>query len=206
MGDFFVKRIFKTALITVLCVAIFFGAAYAYLDYNLNKVVKDTEQKDYTVPYVRTPENRGIALVFPEDSAILVYLDFEDECIRLVDIESFDPACPQYYGYTTDYTVQISYELIEGIVDRVGGIELEYGGQKLRYTGVQVIDLIAYGHAQEMKRQIVLEIFNKISKNSFSKDDFVYIIQNSESNLSFVDCIDWIDYLKDMSGRVNFVN
>ncbi len=206
MGDFFMKRIFKVALITFLSGAIFFGAAYTYLDYNLNKAIKDTDQKDYTVPYVRTPENCGIVLIFPEGSAILVYLDFESECIRLLDIEEFDPSRPEYYGYTADYTVQTSYELIEGIVDRVGGIELEYQGEKMRYTGVQVLDLIAYGQAKELKRQMVLQIFDKISKNSFSKDDFVYIIENSESNLSFVDCIDWIDYLKDMSGRVNFVN
>lgn len=202
----FLKRIFKIALITFLSGAIFFGVAYAYLDYNLNEAVEDTDQKDYTVPYVRTPENCGIALVFPENSATLVYLDFEGECIRLLDIENFDPTRPEYYGYTADYTVQIGYELIEGVVDRVGGIELEYQGQKSRYTGVQVIDIIAYDSGQDIKRQIILQIFNKISKNSFSKDDFVYIIENSESNLSFVDCIDWIDYIKDMSGRVNFIN
>ncbi len=202
----FLKRALKIAIITFLSGAVFFGAAYTYLDYNLNKAIKDTDQKDYTVPYVRTPESCGIAFIFPNNSAMLTYLDFETECIWLLDIESFDHTRPEYYGYTADYTVQISYELIEGIIDRVGGIELEYGGQKLRYTGVQVIDLIAHIGEQDIKRQIILQVFSKISKNSFSKDDFVYIIENSESNLSFVDCIDWIDYLKDMSGRVNFVN
>lgn len=206
MGDFFLKRIFKTAIITFLSGAIFFGAAYAYLDYNFNKSVRDTDQKDYTVPYIRTPESRGVALLLPNGSATLAYLEFDEECIRLLDIESFDESCPEYYGYTVDYTIQISYELIEGIVDRVGGIELEIDGQKQRYTGVQVIDLIAYGRVKDLKREIILQVFDKISKNSFSKDDFVYIIENSKSNLSFIECFDWIDYLKDMSGRVQYVN
>ena len=165
-------------MIIFLSGAIFFGAAYAYLDYNINVDTADVDQKDYTVPYVRTPESCGIAFVFPDDSATLVYLDFEEENIRLLSIDSFDPSRPEYYGYTADYTVQTSYELIEGIIGRV----------------------------EDINRQILLQIFDKISKNSFSKDDFVYIIENSESDLSFVDCIDWLDYLKSMSGRVNFVN
>ena len=200
------KRILKTAIITFLSGAIFFGASFAYLDHSLGKPARDTDQKDYTVPYIRTPESQGIAIVFPSGSATLAYLDFDEECIRLLDIENFDESCPEYYGYTVDYSIQISYELIEGIVDRVGGIELEIDGQKQRYTGVQVIDHIAYGRAKDMKREIVLQVFDKISKNNFSKDDFVYIIENSEGNLSFVDCIVWLDYLKDMSGRVQFVN
>ena len=32
----------------------------------------------------------------------------------------------------------------------------------------------------------------------FSKDDLVYILENSKSTLSFVDCIDWINHLKNI--------
>ena len=200
------KRIFKIALITFLSGAVFFGAAYGYLSYSFNKQIADADQKDYTVPYAQTPESCGIVFIYPDNSATLVYLDFNKENIRLLDIESYDETRPEYYGYTADYTVSTSYELIEGIVDRVGGIEIEYQGKKMRYTGVQVIDMIAYGQVDDIKRQILLQIFDKISQNSFSKDDFVYIIENSESNLSFIDCIYWLDYLKSMSGRVDFIN
>ncbi len=200
------KRIFKVALITFLSGAIFFGVAYAYLDYNINHKVADADQKDYKVPYVRTPESCGIVFVFPNDSATLTYLDFEKENIMIIDIENYDPSRPEYYGYTADYTVHTNYELIEGIIDRVGGIEIEYNDTKQRYTGVQIIDMIAYGEVKDIRRQILMQIFDKISKNSFSKDDFVYVIENSESNLSFVDCIYWLDYLKNMSSRINFLN
>lgn len=182
------------------------GAAYGYLKYNFDKQIKDADQKDYTVPYVQTPESCGIVFVYPDNSATLVYLDFNEESIRLLDIEAFDSTRPEYYGYTADYTVHTSYELIEGIVDRVGGIEIEYQGEKMRYTGVQVIEMISYGKVDNIKRQILLQIFDKISKNSFSKDDFVYIIENSESDLSFIDCINWLDHLKGMSGRINYIN
>lgn len=203
---FLKKRILKNALIIFFCGAIFFGAAYAYLDYHVNNDTANVDQKDYTVPYNPTPENCGIAFVFPNNSAALVYLDFNNVNIRLLDIESFDPSRPEYYGYTSDYTVYTSYELIEGIIDRVGGIDINHNGETMRYTGVQVIDLIAYGYTADIKQQILLQIFKKISQNSFSKDDFVYIIENSESNLSFLDCIYWLDYIKEMSGRINIIN
>ncbi len=189
-----------------LSVAMFFGIAYAYLNYHTNNQSENVDQKDYTVSYDRTPQSCGLAFVFPDNSAALVYLDFSEENIRILNIENFEPTRPEYYGYTVDYTLQTSYELVGGIIDRVGGIDIEQNGEMLRYTGTQVMDLIAYGHGEEIKQQILLQIFDKISKNSFSKDDFVYIIENSESNLSFVDCIYWLDYLKSMSRRISFVN
>ncbi len=202
----FLKNIFKIALIVFLSGAIFFGAAYAYLDYSLNKTTTDIDQKDYTVPYKRTPENCGIVFIFPNSSATLVFLDFDKKNIRLLNIDDYEPSRPEYNGYSADYTIETSYELIEGIVDRVGGIEIVYNDEKMRYTGVQVIDLIAYGKVKDIKRQILMQVFEQISKNGFLNDDFVYIIENSKSNLSFIDCIDWIEYLQDMSGRVNFIN
>lgn len=206
MGDFFMKRIFKTALITILCGVIFFGGAYAYLDYNIDKTAKEAEQKNYDVQYEYTPENCGIAFVLPQDNATIVYLDFDNMCIRLLNVKNFDRSLSEYYGYTADYIIEIDYELIAGIVDRVGGIELEYDGEKMRYTGVQVIDIIARGQMDDIEKKILLQIFEKIAKNSFSKDDLVYIIENSKGDLSFADCMDWLDYLKDMSRRVSFIN
>ena len=206
MGDFFMKKIFKVALITILSGAIFFGSAYAYLDYSFDKTSKEADQKEYEVPYSYTPENCGIAFVYPGNSATLTYLDFEKESIWILDIDDFDATRPEYYGYTADYVVNVSYELIEGIIDRAGGVELEHQNETLRYTGVQVIDFIASGQIENLKREIILQIFKKASNNDFSTDDLVYIIENSESTLSLIDCIDWIDYIKPMSNRVQFVN
>lgn len=202
----FLKRIFKIVLITFLSGAIFFGIAYNYLDYNLNKSTANVDEKDYTVPYTRIPESKGIVFVFPNNSATLVYLDFNRENIRLLDIETYDPTRPEYNGYSADYTVTADYELVEGIIDRVGGINITENGTTTRCMGVEVIDIIAYGRVEDIKKQVLQQIFLKISQNSFSKDDFVYIIENSKTNLSFLDCIEWLEYLKAMSGRVEFVN
>ncbi|MBQ8267756.1 MAG: hypothetical protein IJZ21_05170, partial [Clostridia bacterium] len=101
---------------------------------------------------------------------------------------------------------ETDYQLIGGIVDRVGGVNVEVNGETLRYTGVQIIDLISVNPDEDMKAQVITQIFRQISENNFSKDDFIYIIENSKSNLTVVDCIYWLDYIGEMRGNINFVN
>ena len=211
LGDFmknkiFGKGLFKKAFIIFCSALLFFGGAYAYLYYNFNKQTATTDQKDYTVPYEKLPDNAGIAFLLPDSSTLLAYLDFENNCINVLNIENYDSSNNLYYGYTVDFTVETDYQFIAGLVDRVGGVNIETNGETLRYTGIQLIDLISTGCDSDIKSQIISQIFEQISKNDFSKDDFVYIIENSKSNLSVVDCIYWLDYIGEMSGRINFVN
>ena len=202
----FLKNIIKKAFIIFLCGMLFFGLSYAYLYFNFNKSTAKADQKDYTVPYNPLPDNAGIAFLLPDSSAVLAYLDFENECINVVNIEKYDSRNKIYYGYSADFTVQADYELISGIIDRIGGINIEIGEETLRYTGVQVIDLISEKQTENIKPQIISQIFEQISKNNFSKDDFIYIIENSNSDLKLIDCIYWLEHIGDLCSRINIVN
>ena len=196
----------KKAFVVVFSAAIFFFGAYAYLDYNLNGKTAKADQKDYTVPYKNLPDNKGIAFLLPDSSGVIAYLDFENSCINVINVENYDSTNDLYYGYTVDFTVETDYQLIGGIVDRVGGVNVEVNGETLRYTGVQIIDLISVNPDEDMKAQVITQIFRQISENNFSKDDFIYIIENSKSNLTVVDCIYWLDYIDEMRSNINFVN
>lgn len=196
----------KKAFVVVFSAAIFFFGAYAYLDYNLNRQTTEADQKDYTVPYENLPDNAGIAFLLPDSSAVIAYLDFENRCINVINVEAYDITNNLYYGYTVDFTVETDYQLIGGIVDRVGGVNIQLNGETLRYTGVQVIDLISVNLDANIKPQLITQIFKQISENDFSKDDFIYIIENSKSNLTVVDCIYWLDYIDEMRGNINIVN
>ena len=193
----FLKGIFKRIFIAVFCGVLFFSAAYLYLDTSVGKASFKTNQKDEETPYKLLPQNSGIVFVLPDDSAVMAYLDFENNCINLVDVQQYDPDQTVYYGYPAQYNVQVSYALIEGLVDRIGGINLEYQGQSLRFTGRQTVEIIKQNNIKEIKRQLIFEIFNCIAKNNFSKSDFVYIIENS---------ITWVEYIRDMCKNVNFAN
>ena len=111
-----------------------------------------------------------------------------------------------YFGYIIDFIVEIDYQFIGGIVDRVGGVNIDVNGEILRYTGVQVINLISENSDKNIKTQLITQIFKQVSKNNFSKSDFIYIIQNTKSNLTVVDCIYWLDYIDEICNKINFVN
>lgn len=200
------KKLLKISFVIFVCIVIFSLSAYAYLDYTLNRQTAKADRKDYTVPYSTKPENAGIAFALPDGSTVLTYLDFENLCIKILNLDDYDSENSLYYGYSVDYTVKTSYELISGIIDRIGGINLEIGGETLRYTGVQTIELISESTDKSIKFLIVEQIFKQISKNNFSKDDFVYIIENSKSDLSLIDCIYWLEYFSEMSEEIIFVN
>ncbi len=206
MWVIFLKKIFKRVLVFFVCAVVFFGLSYAYLYYNFNQDTATADQKEYDVPYEQKPENRSIVFVFADNSACLVHLDFDNKGIRLLNIDEFAGDEETYSGYNCDYTVQVNYQFIEGIIDRVGGVNLEIDGEIWRYTGIQVVDLVSRRCDDQLKRQIITEIFDGISKNSFSKDDIVYIVENTKTDLSVIDCIYWVDYIEDMSRQINFIN
>lgn len=180
--------------------------AYAYLDKNLQKKAENIDKKDYTVPYEKLPDNKGIAFVLPDNCAVLAYLDFEEKSVKVLQIENFDDVGGEYFGYTCDYTVNVDYNLLSGIIDRTGGVNLNQNGETLRFTGVQVVDLLSVDNSGDIKKQLPHEIFNQISNNGFSKDDFLYLIKNADTDLKITDCIYWIDYFDKITKNVIFVN
>ena len=200
------KKTVKIILSVIICTSILLGLSFGYLKYNLNVKTAKVQQKEDNVPYRKIPSNCGISLVFLDDSACLFYLDFKRMCINVVNISDFDENLYSYSGYTNDFSMRVNTHFIEGIVDRVGGIDLTNLSETLRYTGSQVVDYLTDDNTLPTRKEIISQLFEKISKNGFSKDDFVYIIENSESNLNLIDCIYWIDFLKDMSKNVEFEN
>ena len=111
-----------------------------------------------------------------------------------------------HLGYSIDYSITLDYDIIAGIIDRIGGIELESDGELLRYTGIQVVDLIYTNEPKDAARNIITAIFSAISKNGFSKSDFVYIIDNGNTDLTVPICFDWPLYIKALCRNFSFAN
>ncbi|MBR6503121.1 MAG: hypothetical protein IKT42_06740 [Clostridia bacterium] len=199
------KKIIKRILISFMCGALFFGVVYGYLYYNLNKKILNADEKNFETEYRYLPDSEGIGFLLPDSSAILVYLNFKENCINVVNIEVYDKNNDVYHGYTMDYTVEVDEQLIGGIVDRVGGVNVSVGGETYRYTGSQVEELIKTVPNGSVKSQIISEIFKQISKNGFTRENFVYILQNAKTNLSILDCINWLGFIDQIRKNIVFV-
>ena len=95
------------------------------------------------------------------------------------------------------------YTLVAGIVDAVGGIELEYGDEELFYTGVQVENILTSKIIDtDTRAEIIEKILSKIAKNGFFREDFLYLTENSETNLTVPDCYYWQDFISDVCKTV----
>lgn len=200
----------KTVFSIIFAGLVFFAGAYLYLTAatGVTENQMNADAKDMTVPYSPSyPDNAGLLTVFPDNSAALIYLDFSEQRIYTALMDEYTEGVSEYLGYDISHTVFADYSLISGITDRVGGLELELNGEKLRYTGVQITDYLSRTPAtNELKRQLISLIFERISKNGFSRDDLVYIIENSDTDLTVPDCFEWPAFISDMALRAVFIN
>lgn len=208
MGDFMsrLKKSIKHLFIFLCCGLLFFFSAYLYLYTGLNNS-KEAETKENSIPYEKAvPEDTGLLIKFESGSAVMIFLDFSYERILAAVIDDYTDGAEQRLGYDIQYTLQTDATFLEGIVDKLGGIDLDIQNTPLRYTGVQVCDLISRNTDVELKRQILSSIFTKISKVGFSTDGFVFMIENSDTALTVPDCIYWAEHLKNMCMRYMIIN
>ena len=194
-------RFIKVVLICSLCLTAFIMTGVIYLDKNTD--FGEVNQEVSSVPYYTYyPQNSGIIFERGTEKTFF-YLDFKGETISVIfDIEG-DSTDDEIYGYRVDYEISIDNELFVWIIDTLGG--LEFGD--LRYTGIQTVEMLCEAEDyRQKKREIILKILEKIGEVGLSRGDLLYIIEESETNLTVPDCYYWFSYLKKVCSFVKTVN
>ena len=189
-------RILKTVLLSLLFGTVFFVAGYFYLDSRLENMT--VSEKTESVPYYSVPSDVTLLLNICEDK-ILVNLKFEDEKINIafVDGNEYD------YGYTIDYNINCNYELVGYLVDISGGIEID----GLRQTGIQITEMLQQTLVKNSQKRAITEaIINGIANCSFTKEDLLFIIENSENDLKFNECYFWTNYISKLCEFPCYIN
>lgn len=181
----------KTAryIFTAFFCLVFF-ASFSFLYLTADRKKSDADHTESNIPYENVTDC-GVLFTLPSGKYCLFYLSFQNE--KSVLLFPRDNVKRVKYGnYTADYEITLDYGILEGIVDRVGGIELD--GNRL--TGVQAVSFIAENESKlDIQKTVGEKIIEQISKNGFSKSDFVYIIENSDTNLAVPDCFYWESYM-----------
>lgn len=192
------KLFLKTVVISGCCCAVFVGVGYSYLSRNLLQTETETE----SVPYYReSPQNAGILFDFSGDKTF-AYLDFENS--RVVVSLNPEPEEDTVYGYPLDFEVEGNVDFVADLVDYLDGIELETENQTLRYTGVQVEELLSVDSG--VKSQIVTAIAKKIAQNGLGSDMFLSVIKNCDTNLTVPDFYYWPDYIKNLCANLQIID
>ncbi len=199
------RQIGAFTLTVVLCAVAFFLTSLGVL---WQEGSTQTEKNQVSEPYFPPPpQNTPVMFLWEEGGGEIVYLDFE-QCEIAVTIlpENCDENTAPKYGYSDFEAVKANYLLIISVVDRLGGIEIEENGQSLRLTGAQIASFVGKGEDFTAKRQVISAIFEKIANSGFSNDDFMFIINNSNTTLSFPDCYGWDERIAQMAKNIKIIN
>lgn len=173
--------------------------------YYIEKELYATENSIDSVPYYSYPEKEGIMFNICSEKT-LIHLDFESGLLSVVFADEFEPT-DELYGYSINYNISGDYSLVGEIVDLVGGIEITLEETTLSYTGVQIKELLETTPQNlDLRKKIIEEIAFKICQNGFSKEDFMRVIELSQTNLTFPDCYYWSQYISDVCKTVRFIN
>lgn len=186
-------RVLKLLFICFCCGAIFTAGGYFYLKSNMKE---ETENNVSQVPYSSpSPQNSGILLDI-SGSRTFFYLDFEKEKLTVIIPQESYIVTDNLFGYPINYRIEADYRFISDIIDLVDGIELPSNDGLFRYTGVQITSMLeTVADTSELKREIISAVIEKISQRGFERENFLYIIENTETNLTVPDCYYWSDYI-----------
>lgn len=207
------KKGFKAVLIfigiIILCIGIMVGSAYIYIESSIRTA--DAATSKSSEPYNEPlPSSVGILFKLPSNNGYLFYLDFLNSELLIACIDNLTEdteGTQEYYGYPVSYRLSCSNEFIADFIDRIGGIEFYENGKNLRYTGYQIVDKVqSLKDNRDLKREVLRRIFDKISDVGLTKDDFAFIISQTDTDLTIPDCYFWPPYFTKIAEKARFIN
>lgn len=200
-----IKSFLITAGVMTMCIALFFAVAVGVLAPVPEQAGGDNEG----VPYFNTdlPDSKGFLFNFLGGGGVFINFDFYSEKTAVI---IFDDNVPSdeilRYGYTADVVLQADYDFLARFIDLYGGLELETDSETGRYTGVQVTDMLAHSTSKALKKRVTGELLDKILQNGFTKEQLLFIIENTETDFNYPDGYILIDNLRYPLRNIYFVN
>ena len=151
------------------------------------------------VGYADHPQNRGLFFTDSKGRGAFIYLNFSEIVTQVYFFEENANEEAQKLPYLKDYTFTIDDRFLPSLCDRLGGIEMtdEYGEKSL-YFSASMAQFLEKSLNEEKIQKISLSFFEKIAKTGLSSEDFMFIIESAQTDLSYSVCYDWIPHIKEM--------
>lgn len=191
--------------LTVMCLlscAVLVSGGYVYL----RRSFRPAEGQVSKIPYsFSMPDNKGIFFDIAGNCAF-VYLDFTNEKVSVIipQAEDFDATD---FGYSEDFKIKGDLSVLAAIIDYAGGITLDDNGEQVRYTGVQVSDIMSRSTESEKQlRLIIPAIMRSVAENGLEDEAFNYIIDKSDTDLTVPDMLMWQNYISKLCKNGGIIN
>ncbi len=196
---------FKTLFAAAATMAAFILVGAGMISFEQKEVDSDIQK----VPYYeeQCPEFCGIFINFSEGGSVYVGLDYGNKRVCVIRLPAAASAGSALdYGYSADYEFEMTYDALAGFIDRFDGLILDTADGTMRHTGVQVCALLARTTEKQFINGVISGIFEKISAKGFTQKDLIYIIENSDTNMSYPQGYNLIEMLPEISKNLYFIN
>ncbi len=149
------------------------------------------------IDYYNT-EPAVILCLFDDGSGLLLNLDFSGASLNAVFYSNHAEEQAYAGRLGINYEIKMGREFLCVFCDRIGGIEIAEGGATRRYLSGGLRQKLKEHNGFEDKIQIIEAFLTKIAKIGLTSDDFKFIIRESENNLSYPVCYDWIPHISQL--------
>lgn len=151
------------------------------------------------IPYSDTPQNKGLLFTLPDSSGAFIYFDFDDILTHCYLFNENAAENAENLPYFIDYTFNITPEFLAALCDRLGGVVMtDKNGVSSLYFSASLTAFWQNVPTEEQRLQHCISFFDKIAKTGLSSEDFMFIIEETNTNLSYSVCYDWIPHIKEM--------
>ena len=151
------------------------------------------------IGYTKYPPSRGLLFLGEDGSGIFIFLDFSSISTYLYVFPEKAEENTALLPYVTDGVFNVKSDFLARFCDRLGGIEMtDETGEKSLYFSSSIMAFCEEDLTYNKILQLCLSFFEKISKTGLSSEDFMFIIEETQSDISFSVCYDWIPHIKEM--------
>ena len=185
---------FKTFFIFIASLCIFTLAGTAA--YNFDTSPADTKPQEIIKKEPAVPKPLGILISDnAHSSAIVAFLDFEQTTtpILFFDDKNNLSACV----YPINRKITVTEDTVKEFIDKIGGITINNADTPWRYTGTQICDMLYQNETYSENPQLILQIFKSIARSKISKENFLFLWEHSQTDISFIDYFTCSDFLSE---------
>ncbi len=197
-------KISKSSVISVLatlavCTGLLTLAGILLIPAELSSPEQSVHENISGVGYSDYPPSCGLLLTDQEDKGAFLYLDFENIVTHVYLFDENATEKAQNLSYLTHYTLNLPEDFTARLCDRLGGIEMtDENGEKALFFGTALTEFTKKGLTDEKILKISLSFFEKIANMGLSSEDFMFIIELADTDLTYSVCYDWIPHIREM--------
>jgi hypothetical protein len=151
------------------------------------------------VGYWDYPESCGLLFTDQNDRGAFIFLDFENITTSVYLFPDRASLRSADLPYNTDYTFLLADGFAGRLCDRLGGIEMpDENGRESLYFSSALAEFCSGTMDFDKMHIISQSFFEKISKTGLSSEDFMFIIEEADTDVSYTVCYEWIGHIKEM--------